>query len=75
MKAGCKLSRMFEQDKEQFQQPNKEVSAEIFQHRSVSEIQSNPRVRRSEGEWHMSFVLVVDIKSTRKIVLLVFKWK
>lgn len=45
MKAGCKLSRMFEQDKEQFQRPNKEVGAEVFQNRSVSEWKQSGRVK------------------------------
>lgn len=37
VKGGCKLSRIFDQDKEQRQQPNKEVAAAGFQ-RSKSEI-------------------------------------
>lgn len=34
----CSFTRVFEQDKEQFQQPNKEVGARVFQNTSMLRI-------------------------------------
>lgn len=45
---------MFQQDKEQFQQPNKEVGAEVFQNRSVSEIQRSEAIWESKKQRRMA---------------------
>jgi len=51
---------MFEQDKEQFQRPNKEVDAEVFQNRSVSEWKQSGKSERSEAEEISSFLPVTQ---------------
>lgn len=73
MKAVCKLSRMFEQDKEQFQRPNKEVDAEVFQNRSVSEWKQSGKSERSEAEWQRNFFFSPSYTRLTVNTSLVFK--